>query len=115
MNPEDRISQLYSDAETSAERAFKTAVPVGRYIRSLDSMNQIYKVYVDDRKYENAYILQIKMVVLFLKFLKKHPEYDSYAKLHAKEGKQLKNTPERNIFSCFFLVWNLHLFKVLRG
>jgi len=60
-------------------------VPVSRYLRSLDSMAQIYKVYVDDRKLEEAYVLQIKMVVLFIKHLKTHPEYQKHANQYPKD------------------------------
>ena len=87
MEPEDRIQALYLRAETSAESAFRPTVPVSRYLRSLDSMAQIYKVYVDARKLEEAYVLQIKMVVLFIKHLKTHPEYQKHANQNPKDGK----------------------------
>lgn len=70
MDPEDRVQMLYENAEKSAESVYKPTVPLTRYLRSLESMARVYKAHVDDKNLDSAYSLQIKMVVLFIKFLK---------------------------------------------
>ena len=110
LEPDDRIAQLYSQAEQQAEAVFKPTIPINRYFRnifiaviftrdsnyfeflkiikrSLTTMDQIHKVKTDDKMYEHAYLIQVKMGILFLKFLKTHPEYAAFSKSNPNEGK----------------------------
>ena len=50
-------------------------------------MDQIHKVKTDDKMYEHAYLIQVKMGILFLKFLKTHPDYAAFSKANPNEGK----------------------------
>ena len=49
-------------------------------------MDQIQKVKTDDKMYEHAYLIQVKMGIFFLKFLKTHPDYSAFLKSNPKEG-----------------------------
>ena len=49
-------------------------------------MDQIQKVKTDDKMYEHAYLIQVKMGIFFLKFLKNHPDYSAFSKSNPKEG-----------------------------
>ena len=50
-------------------------------------MDQIHRVKTDDKMYEHAYLIQVKMGILFLKFLKTHPDYAAFSKSNPNEGK----------------------------
>jgi len=90
LEPDDRIAQLYSQAEQQAEAVFKPTIPINRYFRSLTTMDQIHKVKTDDKMYEHAYLIQVKMGILFLKFLKTHPEYAAFSKSNPNEVKRAR-------------------------
>ena len=46
------------------------------------------RVKTDEKQFEHAYLIQVKMGILFLKYLKNHPEYSHFAKLKPTEGKK---------------------------
>ena len=77
VTPEERIERLYSQAEFQAESVFKHNVPINRYFRSLPTMSATGELKTKEKQFEHAYLIQVKMCVLFLKHMKTHPEYPS--------------------------------------
>ena len=64
-------------------------------------MYQIHKVKTEDKMYEHAYLIQCKMGILFLKFMKTHPDYTAFSKSNPKEG----NLIVSNIIVCLIILF----------
>jgi len=82
---EERIERLYGQAEQQASNVFRNNVPLNRYFRSLPSMAAMGEQKAKERKFEHAYLIQVKMVVLFLKYLKTHPDYANFKLTHKSD------------------------------
>ena len=52
-------------------------------------MDQIHKLKTEEKQFEHAYLIQVKMGILFLKYLKTHPEYSQFASSNPTEGMNL--------------------------
>ena len=74
-----KTNNLYKKAENQVENAFKVTTPIARYFRALPTMDQMQRVKTDEKEYEEAYIIQLKIGMFFLKYLKTHPEYADFA------------------------------------
>ncbi|CAG5111202.1 Oidioi.mRNA.OKI2018_I69.chr2.g5532.t1.cds [Oikopleura dioica] len=75
LEPSDRVNELYENASKSVEQTFEISAPIIRYFRTMETMNKYQKLFVDQRRFVEAYVLQIKIGVLFLKHVKQHPEF----------------------------------------
>ena len=64
-------------------------------------MDQIQKEKTDEKMYEHAYFIQVKMGILFLKFLKTHPDYTAFSKSNPNEGSLIVS----NIILCFIILF----------
>ena len=79
---EQRIERLYGQAEQQAQNVFRPNVPLNRYFRSLPSMAAMGEQKTKEKQFEHAYLIQVKMCVLFLKYLKTHPDYTNFKITH---------------------------------
>ena len=78
LDPSERISDLFENASKSVEQSFEISAPIIRYFRTMETMNKYQKLFVDQRRFVEAYVLQIKIGVLFLKHVKQHPELPTF-------------------------------------
>ncbi|XP_044262222.1 STAM-binding protein-like isoform X2 [Tribolium madens] len=74
INPQERLKHLinYSNA---VEVDFH--IPPTRYYRSGLEMVRMANVYNSEGNYENAYVLYLKFMTLFLEKIRKHPDFNS--------------------------------------
>lgn len=71
-DPAAKVKELCNHAsQVEAE----PAVPARRYLRSGLEMLRMAKVYKDEGEYENAFILYMKFITLFVEKLPRHPGY----------------------------------------
>uniref|UniRef100_A0A336MJ09 CSON001880 protein n=1 Tax=Culicoides sonorensis TaxID=179676 RepID=A0A336MJ09_CULSO len=72
IKPEERLKRL---AEFGNMVEVDANIPIKRYYRSGMEMVRMANVYLSENNIENAYILYIKFMVLFLEKIQTHPEY----------------------------------------
>ena len=84
--PSDRVNELYENASKSVEQTFEISAPIIRYFRTMETMNKYQKLFVDQRRFVEAYVLQIKIGVLFLKHVKQHPEFSTFKAANSSIG-----------------------------
>lgn len=74
LTPQEKLKVLsnYSDAVEVDPN-----IPAKRYFRSGVEMVRMAEVYVKEGGYENAYVLYMKYMTLFLEKIRKHPQYAS--------------------------------------
>ncbi|GLV45292.1 uncharacterized protein CBL_05392 [Carabus blaptoides fortunei] len=74
LEPNERIKRLasYSDSVDVDPN-----VPTRRYYRSGLEMVRMANVYLDEGSLENAYVLYMKFMTLFIEKIRKHPEYSA--------------------------------------
>ena len=85
VSVDDRIQRLYGQAEAQAESVFNATIPINRYFRSLPSMSAMGDLKTKERQFEHAYLIQVKMCILFLKYLKTHPDYAQFKSTNGAE------------------------------
>ncbi|XP_055381271.1 STAM-binding protein [Condylostylus longicornis] len=71
MEPHQRIRALSNYGIVGID----PNIPIKRYYRSGTEMVRMAHVYLQEGNHENAYILYIKFMTLFLEKIKSHPEY----------------------------------------
>lgn len=71
-DPAKKVRELCNYA---SQVQVEEAVPARRYLRSGLEMLRMAKVYQDEGEYENAFILYMKFITLFVEKLPKHPGY----------------------------------------
>ena len=49
-------------------------------------MDQMQRVKTEEKQFEHAYLIQVKMSIIFIKYLKTHPEYAQFARANTTEG-----------------------------
>lgn len=86
LDPPERLKVL---ANYSSAFEVDPKVPTKRYYRSGVEMLKMGQVYLDEGSLENAYVLYMKYMTLFLEKIRQHPEYasvptDIKIKNHAK-------------------------------
>ena len=62
-------------------------------------MDQMQRVKTDEKQFEHAYLIQVKMGILFLKYLKNHPDIEKIKKFwadHTYAIKKFRRYPHRN-------------------
>lgn len=74
LTPQEKLKVLsnYSDAVEVDPN-----IPANRYFRSGVEMVRMAEVYAEEGGYENAYVLYMKYMTLFLEKIRKHPQYAS--------------------------------------
>ncbi|CAH2105418.1 unnamed protein product [Euphydryas editha] len=88
MEPANRVKQL---ANYGAMVEVDPNVPPRRYYRSGLEMVRMANVYLAEGSLENAYILYMKFMTLFLEKIRKHPEYNTVpAEMKAVNQAKLK-------------------------
>ncbi|XP_046422830.1 STAM-binding protein-like isoform X2 [Neodiprion fabricii] len=74
IDPEDRLKAL-ADYGTAVD--IDPNIPPRRYYRSGIEMIRMANVYMEEGSQENAYILFMKFMTIFLEKIRKHPQYDT--------------------------------------
>lgn len=74
IEPQERLKQLINYSN-SVE--VDSHVPPTRYYRSGIEMVRMANVYYEEGSLENAYVLYLKFMTLFLEKIRKHPEFNS--------------------------------------
>lgn len=70
--PSNRIRTLY---EKGAGVPLSIAYPIKRYYNSGQEMLRVAKVYMKEGDLENAYLIYIRYMTIFLEKIREHPEY----------------------------------------
>ncbi|KAK4881390.1 hypothetical protein RN001_004709 [Aquatica leii] len=74
LEPQERLKVL-TNYSSSVE--IDPGIPPKRYYRSGVEMVRMANVYFNEGSYENAYVLYMKFMTLFLEKIRKHPDYAS--------------------------------------
>ncbi|XP_050694007.1 STAM-binding protein-like isoform X3 [Eriocheir sinensis] len=76
LEPANRIKQLCSQGNTIV---VDVKIPLRRYFRSGQEMVRMANVYADEGSLENAFILYMKFMTLFIEKIRTHPEYATHS------------------------------------
>ncbi|KAF2367127.1 USP8 dimerization domain [Trinorchestia longiramus] len=86
--PEQRIKQLINKSTVKID----STVPLRRYFRAGEEMERMALNYYEEKNYEQALILYMRFMVLFLEEISKHPEYSTFSQeLKRKNNKKCMN------------------------
>ena len=91
-DPAERIKTLVGQADIIVD----ARCPVKRYFRSGVEIVRMARMYEDEGSLENAYVLYLKYVILFLEKLRDHPDYKSvHVEIRTTANKTLKDIMKR--------------------